>query len=67
MPEARRFYFVHSFHVVCKNENNVLATTNYGFDFVSAIIDQNIIGVLFHPEKSHKFGMMVMRNFVGSL
>lgn len=60
-----RFYFVHSYHVVCKDESNILATTTYGIEFHSAIIQDNIIGTQFHPEKSHKFGMQVLRNFTG--
>jgi glutamine amidotransferase len=57
-----RFYFVHSFHVSCEN-GSVLATTNYGAPFVSAIRKGNIAGVQFHPEKSHRFGMRLLRNF----
>lgn len=64
MYEDSRFYFVHSYHVHCKNESNVLATTTHGITFHSAIIKDNIIGVQFHPEKSHKFGLKVLRNFV---
>ena len=58
-----RFYFVHSYHVVCDNDTDILTTTNYGIDFVSSFQKENIIGMQFHPEKSHKFGMEVMRNF----
>lgn len=65
MFEEPRFYFVHSYHAVCNDEEDILATTNYGYDFVSAFQRDNIIGVQFHPEKSHKFGMQVLRNFVG--
>jgi len=61
--EENRFYFVHSFHVVCKQESSVLAETEYGFLFNSAVIHENIIGVQFHPEKSHKFGMRLLKNF----
>jgi imidazole glycerol-phosphate synthase subunit HisH len=57
-----RFYFVHSYHLVC-NEPCDIATTNYGYDFVSAVQKGNIYGVQFHPEKSHKFGMHVLKNF----
>jgi glutamine amidotransferase len=60
-----RFYFVHSYHVSCDN-GSVLATTNYGGPFVSAIRKGNIAGVQFHPEKSHRFGMQLLRNFAGS-
>ena len=59
-----RFYFVHSYHVVCKNEADILATTHHGYDFVCAIQRNNILGVQFHPEKSHQYGMQVLRNFV---
>jgi glutamine amidotransferase len=59
-----RFYFVHSYHVVCHHDSNVLATTVYGHEFTSAIISGNIIGTQFHPEKSHKFGMKLLKNFV---
>lgn len=59
-----RFYFVHSYHVRCNNEENVLARTFYGYEFVSAVTRDNIAGVQFHPEKSHKFGMRLLGNFV---
>jgi len=62
--ENPRFYFVHSYYVRCKDENDILATTEYGFDFVSAIEKDNIYATQFHPEKSHKFGMKLMENFV---
>ena len=58
-----RFYFVHSYHVECANPQNVLATTTHGYPFPSMIIRDNIVGTQFHPEKSHKFGMRLMKNF----
>ena len=58
-----RFYFVHSYHIVCNNDQDVLATTHYGYDFVSSIESGNIYGTQFHPEKSHRFGMKVLKNF----
>jgi glutamine amidotransferase len=64
MPEESRFYFVHSYHFNCGNVDNVLATTDYGYEFSSIIKKENIIGVQFHPEKSHKFGMKLLKNFV---
>jgi glutamine amidotransferase len=57
------FYFVHSYHVVCNDPTDALSTTNYGYDFVSSLSSDNIIGVQFHPEKSHKYGMKVLENF----
>jgi glutamine amidotransferase len=63
MPIDSGFYFVHSYYFDCNDKNNVLATTNYGYDFPSIIRKENIIGVQFHPEKSHKFGMKLLKNF----
>lgn len=64
VPLPMRFYFVHSYHFVCKEPQDVLAVTRYGYDFASAVSRENIWGVQFHPEKSHKFGMQLLRNFV---
>jgi glutamine amidotransferase len=65
MHDDARFYFVHSLHLVCDNESNILATSHHGYDFVSAVQKDNIIGTQFHPEKSHKFGMRLLENFAG--
>ena len=64
LPEPSRFYFVHSYHAVCENQANVLMKTRFGYDFDSAIHQDNIMGVQFHPEKSHKFGMQLFKNFI---
>lgn len=64
MHEDARFYFVHSYHVVSEAAENCLATTNYGYEFVSMVERENIFGVQFHPEKSHRFGMQLLKNFV---
>lgn len=58
-----RFYFVHSYHAVCEREDDVLATSHYGNDFVSVVEHGNVRGVQFHPEKSHRYGMALLRNF----
>lgn len=58
------FYFVHSYYVQCDDVKNVLCTTEYEIDFHSCIIHENIIGVQFHPEKSHKVGLKLLANFV---
>ena len=59
-----KFYFVHSYHAVCRDENDVLMTTKYGYEFVSAIERDNISGYQFHPEKSHKYGKKLFENFI---
>lgn len=61
----QRFYFVHSFHVRCAQREDVLAVTHYGSDFHAAFRRENIYGVQFHPEKSHRFGMALFRSFAG--
>jgi glutamine amidotransferase len=58
-----RFYFVHSYHLVCRDPKDILMQTRYGIDFTSAVEKGNILGVQFHPEKSHRFGMTVLKNF----
>lgn len=62
--DLSKFYFVHSYHAVCPNPENILFKTTYGYEFASGIYKGNIYGVQFHPEKSHKFGMQLMKNFV---
>lgn len=58
-----RFYFVHSYHAVCERDEDVLATSPYGVEFVSVVESGNVRGVQFHPEKSHRYGMALLRNF----
>jgi imidazole glycerol-phosphate synthase subunit HisH len=58
------FYFVHSYHVKCVNSKDVLSITNYYQNFVSSIKKKNIYGVQFHPEKSHKDGLKILKNFI---
>lgn len=62
--QEQRFYFVHSYHVRCANPDDVLATTEYGTQFVSAVCRQNVLGAQFHPEKSHRFGLGFFRAFL---
>ena len=57
------FYFIHSYYMNCENSKNVLTTTDYGVKFPSSIYKDNIFGVQFHPEKSHKNGIAVLKNF----
>ncbi len=62
--ELERFYFVHSYYVRTDNSQDVAAYCNYGHDFVAAFEVNNIMGVQFHPEKSHIFGMNLFKRFV---
>jgi len=60
----QRYYFVHSYHVDCSDVSDVLATTHHGYDLTAAVSRGNIMGVQFHPEKSHRFGMALMKRFI---
>lgn len=60
----QRFYFVHSYYAVCDKRENVLMTCEYGREFAAAVRKENIYGFQFHPEKSHRFGMQLLENFV---
>lgn len=64
IDEEYRYYFVHSYHAMCSNQEDVFLTTNYGYEFPVGICKQNIYGVQFHPEKSHHFGMKLLENFI---
>jgi imidazole glycerol-phosphate synthase subunit HisH len=63
LDKEARFYFVHSYFMNPKNNENILMTSNYGFDFVAGVISENILGVQFHPEKSHRFGKALLAAF----
>jgi glutamine amidotransferase len=64
LEEKSRFYFVHSYFVDCTKVTDKLTTTQYGHEFVSAFEHDNLIGVQFHPEKSHRFGITLFKNFL---
>jgi imidazole glycerol-phosphate synthase subunit HisH len=64
MYEEPRFYFVHSYHAVMDQPQEELLTATYGYPFTAAFEKENIIGVQFHPEKSHKYGMRLYENFI---
>jgi len=66
MTERQRYYFVHSYYMDCLDLEDVAATSEYGQKFVSAFRRDNISGVQFHPEKSHRFGLNLLREFVGA-
>ena len=57
------FYFVHSFYFECEKEENILTTSNYGGKFTSSIYANHIFGTQFHPEKSHRNGIQLLKNF----
>lgn len=62
--DDQRYYFVHSYYVECEDEENELMSCIYGKEFTCAVKKNNIYGVQFHPEKSHKYGMKLLENFV---
>ena len=57
------FYFLHSYYFDCTSQENCIASTDYSSNFCCAINDKNIFGVQFHPEKSHHFGVNLLKNF----
>jgi imidazole glycerol-phosphate synthase subunit HisH len=58
-----RFYFAHSYHVETIADSDILLSADYGYRFTAGIERDNILGVQFHPEKSHRFGMRLLKNF----
>ena len=66
MDQEARFYFVHSYYMQPTNEQDALLTAHYGLDFTAAVCVENIVGVQFHPEKSHRFGKQLLDRFVKS-
>jgi len=63
LKSKHRFYFVHSYHVKCNDEKDVVAVCDYGTQFTCMLNHGNIYGAQFHPEKSLKFGMELLSNF----
>ena len=64
IEKGDRFYFAHSFHVVCDNSEDVLMQSDYGYTYTAAASSGSAVGVQFHPEKSHRFGKVILKNFV---
>lgn len=64
LDDEQRYYFVHSYYAKCDDEANVMMTCEYGHKFAAAVVKDNILGVQFHPEKSHQFGMLLLKNFL---
>jgi len=63
LEQNSRFYFLHSYYFSCNRSEDALAVTTYGAKFVSAINCGNVYGVQFHPEKSHSYGIRLLKNF----
>ncbi len=63
LDEQSLFYFLHSYYFQCERSSDIIAITDYGGAFASAVNSGNISGVQFHPEKSHRFGTRLLENF----
>ena len=64
IPEEAVFYFAHSYHIKCNDPIEILSTSDYEYHFTSSIQKDNIYGTQFHPEKSHDWGEIILRNFI---
>jgi len=64
LKDHSRFYFVHNYYLKPSTEKLVLTSSLYGHEFASGLCRDNIVGFQFHPEKSHKFGMKIISNFL---
>jgi glutamine amidotransferase len=63
LESGARFYFLHSYYFRCDRPEDVLATADYGAPFACAVRRGNVYGVQFHPEKSHRYGARLLKNF----
>jgi glutamine amidotransferase len=66
VEQPARFYFVHSYYIDCTNQDAVLTRNSYSASYHSAFELDNVLGVQYHPEKSHKFGKQLLKNFIES-
>jgi glutamine amidotransferase len=64
LTDQTEFYFVHAYHMVCRDGGDVLCDTEYEYPFTSVVQRENLYGVQFHPEKSHEAGELLLRNFL---
>jgi imidazole glycerol-phosphate synthase subunit HisH len=62
--EEPRFYFAHTYHLLPANKDNIVLSCEYGYSYAAAVENGNVYGVQFHPEKSHKYGMQLLSNFI---
>lgn len=58
-----RFYYVHSYHFQCSDDRLAICSADHGYRFASGFASGNVFGVQFHPEKSHRYGLQLLRNF----
>ncbi len=64
LDDEHYLYFVHTYHVHCADEGDIIGETYYGYKFTSAVAHGNIMGIQPHPEKSHKNGLKILQNFI---
>lgn len=64
LEDECRFYFVHTYYMVADAPGDVALTSSYGMDFAAGLQKDNLYSAQFHPEKSHRFGMTFLRNFI---
>ncbi len=64
LDEKHYLYFVHTYHVNCTHEDDIIGRTNYGYEFTSAVAHKNVMGIQPHPEKSHENGLKILKNFI---
>ena len=64
LDEEHYLYFVHTYHVNCQDEADIIGRTNYGYEFTSAVAHDNVMGIQPHPEKSHRNGLKILENFI---
>lgn len=63
IAQPPRFYYVHSYHLRCDDPKDAICTAHHGYEFTSGVARGNVMGVQFHPEKSHVFGLQLLKNF----
>jgi len=64
LDKEHYFYFVHSYHALCKDESDSIGESVYGYRFTSAVAHENVMGIQPHPEKSHQNGLSILKNFI---